>query len=185
MSTTRILHARSSGAGIALTAVVVAVAGLVVLALLTRSDARQLATTGETNAMGVPVVVTPGEGSGVAAAGGVEVTEANWALGEVPLDVAVLPTWTLTNTSDQTVTLGEPHAEVVEGCCPGPITLETAQLAPGEATTMTFDLAMHEGMDGWHHLDVHVPVAGSDGAPSADSDVLTVNVTGHFGDRSA
>lgn len=181
-ATTRSRPDRRSGAGIALTATVVAVAALGALALLTRPDTGDLPRTGEVNAMGVPVVATPGDASGMVSVLGIDVTAANWELGQVPLDVAVLPTWTLENTSDATVALGEPHAEVVAGCCPGPLTLDTTELAPGESTELTFDLAMHQGMDGWHDLDVHVPV---EPVGDGDVDVLTLNVTGHFGDRAS
>lgn len=132
--------------------------------------------TGEINAMGMPVVETPGAGSGTTGAAGIVVDNASWELGQVPLNVAVRPTWTLRNTSDQTVTLGEPHPEVREGCCPGPATLGTRTLAPGAATTVTFELSMHPGMDGPHDLGLHVPV--DDGSGSGQ--FLTLDVTGDF-----
>src|SRR3546814_12125498 len=88
---------------------------------------------------------TPGSGAGTAEAAGVVVEDARWQLGQVPLNVAVRPTWTLRNTGDRPVTLGEPHPEVREGCCPGPATLGTRTLAPGDATTLTFELSMHPG----------------------------------------
>lgn len=132
--------------------------------------------TGELNAMGMPVVETPGTGAGTAEAAGVVVEDASWELGQVPLNVAVRPTWTLRNTGDQPVTLGEPHPEVREGCCPGPATLGTRTLAPGDETTLTFELSMHPGMDGPHDLGLHVPVDdGTDG-----QEVLTLDVTGDF-----
>ena len=132
-----------------------------------------LQPTGEMNAMGVPFVQTPGSASGTTEFGPLQVVGSDYALGTVPLDVAVLPTWTITNTSDQPVDLGEPVAQVREGCCPGPLKLGTATLAPGASTQLTFELAMHPGMDGWHDMDVYVPVAGQDGA-------LELNVTGDF-----
>ena len=135
-----------------------------------------LARTGEVNAMGMPVVETPGAGSGATEAAGIVVDDASWELGQVPLDVAVRPTWTLRNTSDQTVTLGEPHPEVREGCCPGPATLGTRTLAPGAATTLTFELSMHPGMDGPHDLGLHVPVDDGTGG----NQFLTLDVTGDF-----
>ena len=45
--------------------------------------------TGQVNSMGMPIVATPGSGSGVADGDGVTGTPALWALGRVPLDVAV------------------------------------------------------------------------------------------------
>jgi hypothetical protein len=113
--------------------------------------------TGEVNAMGVPVVETPGAGSGRTEAAGIVVEHAGWELGEVPLNVADRPTWTLRITSDRTVTLGEPHPEVPQGCCPGPATLGGPDPRPSAATTLTFELAMHPGMDGPHDLGLHVP----------------------------
>lgn len=135
-----------------------------------------LERTGEVNAMGMPVVETPGAGTGTTQAAGIVADNASWALGQVPLNVAVRPTWTLRNTSEATVTLGEPHPEVREGCCPGPATLVTRTLAPGATTTLTFELSMHPGMDGPHDLGLHVPV--DDGAGSGQ--FLTVDVTGDF-----
>jgi hypothetical protein len=158
---------------VATAGVLVIVAAIVAMAIITRPDTGGLVPTGETNAMGMPVVAVPGEATGVATAGGVEVEGANWALGTVPLNVSVQPTWTLRNTGVDTVTFGDPHPEVREGCCPGPLTLGADRLAPGAATTLTFDLSMHEGMDGWHDIAVHVPLADS-------QDLLTLVVTGDF-----
>jgi hypothetical protein len=135
----------------------------------------ELARTGEVNAMGLPVVETPGYTSGVAQVAGVTVQGANWAMGQVPLDVAVRPFWTLTNTGTSAVTLGDPKAEVREGCCPGAFDMGSSALAPGESTMLTFELSMHEGMDGWHDMGVYVPVEGSDG-----QQFLELNVTGDF-----
>ena len=105
--------------------------------------------------------------------GGLVVEGARIDLGTVPLDVTVTPTWTITNTSSEVVQLGEPHASVVEGCCPGPLTLSDATLEPGESSMMAFPLQMHAGMDGPHDFDVHVPFGESD-------DYLTLKVVGNF-----
>jgi hypothetical protein len=139
------------------------------------SDATELAPTGEVNDMGLPVYETPGYASGTAQAGGVTVQGADWAMGQVPLDIAVRPFWTLTNTGPREVRLGEPEAQVREGCCPGPFALGATSLAPGESTWLTFELAMHEGMDGWHDMGVYVPIEGA-GA----RELLELNVTGDF-----
>lgn len=136
---------------------------------------RALARTGEINAMGVPVVETPGSASGRASASGVEVRGALYDLGTVPLDVAVRPQWTLVNNSNREVALGEPTPEVVDGCCPGPFELGTTRLAPGASTTLTFELAMHAGMDGWHDIAVHLPLGTASG-----EDVLDLRVVGDF-----
>jgi hypothetical protein len=139
------------------------------------ATASGLAPTGEVNAMGLPVVETPGYASGSASAGGVEVQGSDWAMGQVPLDIAVRPFWTLTNTGSSEVTFGEPQAEIRAGCCPGPFEFGETTLAPGESTMLTFELAMHEGMDGWHDMGVYVPIEGADG-----QQVLELSVTGDF-----
>jgi len=138
------------------------------------SAATELTPTGEVSSMGLPVVETPGYASGVAEYGGVTVQGANWEMGQVPLNVAVLPFWTLTNTGSTDITLGEPETEIRAGCCPGPFSVGTHTLAPGESTVLTFELAMHEGMDGWHDMGVYVPIEG------ADQGWLELNVTGDF-----
>jgi hypothetical protein len=130
----------------------------------------------ELNEMGLPVVPTPGSASGSASAGGVEVTGARWEMGRVPLEVAVRPSWTLVNTSSTTVLLGEPHPEIRAGCCPGPFTIGRTELAPGESTTLTFELSMHPGMEGWHDIAVHVPVSSGVGSER----LLELVVTGDF-----
>jgi hypothetical protein len=135
------------------------------------SDGRDLVATGGVNAMGLPVFATPGTAEGVAEAGSVQVDGAQRMMGRVPLDVAVLPSWTLVNVGDMPVTLGEPHADVRAGCCPGDLVLGAHDLAPGEQTTLTFELAMHAGMDGWHDMVIHVPVG---------SETLMLGVTGDF-----
>ena len=114
------------------------------------------------------------QSSGVATVGGLMVEGAEIALGEVPLNVTVTPTWTLVNDGAEAVSLGEPHATVVEGCCPGPLTLSATSLAPGESAELTFPLQMHPGMEGPHSFDVHVPVGSGD-------EFLTLGVSGDFG----
>ena len=133
--------------------------------------------TGEQNTMGMPVIETPGLAGGRSRAGAVEVTGATWELGTVPLNTAVRPTWILRNTGTEAVTIGEPHPEVREGCCPGPFTIGAARIPAGGETTLTFELSMHPGMDGWHDIAVHVPVRSG-----ATEDVLTLGVTGDFRD---
>lgn len=105
--------------------------------------------------------------------GGLVVEGARVDLGTVPLDVTVTPTWTITNTSAAVVRLGEPHASVVTGCCPGPLSLSDVTLEPGESSTLSFPLQMHAGMDGPHDFDVHVPYGDS-------ASFLTLKVVGTF-----
>lgn len=164
--------------GVALVAVV-GVAAIVVASgsqdAPTRRTAATFVTTGAMNEMGMPVIQTPGTTSGFARAGGAEVEGATWQMGQVPLLVAVLPSWTIVNTSDRPLLLGEPHPEVLQGCCPGPFTFGDRRLAPGASTTLTFELSMHQGMDGWHDILVHVPVRSS-----SREDTLSLRVTGDF-----
>lgn len=97
------------------------------------------------------------------------------ALGHVPLNTTVTPTWTLTNNGGGTIALGEPHAEVVEGCCPGPLQIGTPKLKAGESTELAFPLQMHPGMDGPHEFSIHIPVE-RDG----EEGLLELTTTGHF-----
>lgn len=111
---------------------------------------------------------------GLAESGGVVVEGSEIEMGRIPLNVTVTPTWTLFNQGTETVTFGEPHASVVEGCCPGPLNLSSFSLAPGESAQLTFPLQMHPGMDGPHRFDVHLPVG-------LDGEYLPLGVTGDFG----
>lgn len=97
------------------------------------------------------------------------------ALGHVPLNQTVTPTWILTNNGDSEITLGEPHAEVIEGCCPGPLQVGRTTLSTGQSTELTFPLQMHPGMDGPHEFSIHIPVE-RDG----EKDLLELTTTGHF-----
>ncbi len=128
----------------------------------------------ETGPMGGLLYEAEAATSGRAVAAGIEVEGAEITLGLVPLNVTVMPEWTLTNRSDRPVSLGEPHASVVEGCCPGTLELTATTLAPGASATLSFPLQMHPGMDGPHDFDIHVPIVGSD-------ELLTLGVTGDFG----
>ena len=135
--------------------------------------------TGETNSMGMPIIATPGAGSGVAEVDGVTATPSLWALGRVPLNVAVQPNWKLANTGMQAVTLGTPHVQINEGCCPGALTYAgPTTLQPDQSTELTFELSMHPGMDGAHDMTLHVPVKYADGTSST----LVLAVTGDFRD---
>jgi hypothetical protein len=135
--------------------------------------------TGETNSMGMPIIATPGAGSDVAEGDGVRATPSLWALGRVPLDVAVQPKWQLQNTGTQAFTLGTPHVRINEGCCPGALTYSgPTTLQPDQSTDLTFELSMHPGMDGAHDMTLHVPVQYSDGRSS----ILDLAVTGDFRD---
>lgn len=133
--------------------------------------------TGEINAMGMPVLETPGTSSGTVTAGSATATPSSWALGRVPLDVAVRPTWLLRNTGTSAIVIGEPHAQVNQGCCPGAFTLDgPSTLDPGGDASLSFELSMHPGMDGPHDISIHVPVQHGDGT----TETVNLNVTGDF-----
>lgn len=117
----------------------------------------------------VPTAAT----SGTVEAAGLTVVGSSIALGQVPLNTTVVPTWTLENTGPVPVSLGQPHATVEEGCCPGPLTYDTDRLDPGDSATLTFPLQMHPGMDGPHRFTIHVPIANTD-------EILALEVTGDF-----
>lgn len=161
----------SSRTGIPIAALAAAAIGLGALLLaLVGGDGPETAAVGP---MGGEVMDVGLERSGTVTAGPVRVIGSSVEMGDVPLDVTVVPSWTLENTGQDTVVLGEPHASVLEGCCPGPLRLGIGTLAPGERTELTFPLQMHPGMDGPHHFAVHVPV-GSDG------EVLELHATADF-----
>ena len=160
---------------------VTVVAILTVFALTSGGSSAERAAkrTGETNSMGMPIIATPGVGSGVAEIDGVTGTPSLWALGRIALNVAVRPNWTFENTGTQAVTLGTPHVEIKEGCCPGVLTYTgPTTLQPDQSTELTFELSMHPGMDGAHDMTLHVPVQYADGTNS----VLDLAVTGDFRD---
>jgi hypothetical protein len=158
----------------------VGLAFLVALSLaggVDRDDRSTQAYTGELSSMNLPVIETPGAGSGTTRVAGIVVTGSSWALGNVALDTAVIPRWVLRNEGPDAVTFGEPYPLVRAGCCPGPITLSHRTLQPGDEAILAFELAMHAGMDGWHELAVHVPIITT----GDERTTLEVDVTGHFG----
>ena len=132
-------------------------------------------TPGAIGPMGGPIVSADGQSaSGTASAGGVEVLGSDIALGRVPLDVTVVPTWTLRNTTNADITLSGASIEVLEGCCPGQVAVDRKVIPPNETAELTFPLQMHEGMDGPHKFLVKVLV-GDDQA-----DMLVLGVTADF-----
>lgn len=160
-----------------------AVVGALVVGVLAAqggSGASSATPTGATNSMGMPIIEpTPGTQTGVAASDGASATPRAWALGRVPLNVAVVPRWTITNTSSESITLGQPHVQVNQGCCPGALTFDAATtLDPSGSVGLSFELSMHPGMDGAHDMTIHVPVHHADGTETT----LALSVTGDFRD---
>ncbi len=147
-------------------AMAMAIAGVAVVGLLTGGLATERTADSPSSSTAFPAW-------GTTDVGGVVVDGAHVDMGVVPLDVTVVPTWTLTNTTTDSIAFGDPHASVIEGCCPGPLVLGDTVLAAGESTRLAFPLQMHAGMDGPHDFDVHVPIAGTD-------TYLTLRVTGDF-----
>ena len=135
--------------------------------------------TRETNSMGMPVIATPGVGSGTAEIASLTATPSKWALGRVKLNVAVRPTWKFTNTGSDTVSISQPHVEINKGCCPGTLTFHgPSTLTPGQSTNLTFELSMHPGMDGTHDMTLHMPMQHAD----STKNVIDLTVTGDFRD---
>lgn len=131
------------------------------------------------NPMGGPTRAAPGEATGDLRLGGLEISGAQVAMGDVALDVTYVPGWVVTNPTDRDVafTTGEP--QVLEGCCPGPIYVdgeltrveESFDVPPGGSVLMQFPLQMHAGMGGPHHLTVPL---------LAEGEQTEVHVTGDF-----
>lgn len=160
-------------------AVVGASVAAIALATSGGSSGTTYRRTGDINTMGMPVLETPGTSSGTATAAGITATPSTWALGRVPLNVAVRPTWLLHNTGTDAITIGEPHVQINQGCCPGAFTFQgPSTLDPGVDTNLSFELSMHPGMDGPHDMTVHVPVQHADGT----TETLELSVTGDFRD---
>ena len=158
-----------------------AVATLTVMAIAAQGTAstQTESRTTETNAMGMPVIANPGMGSGTAEVDGLVATPSTWNLGRVNLNVAVRPTWKFTNTGSDAVTVGQPHVQINQGCCPGALTFDGPNtLTPGQSTNLMFELSMHPGMDGPHDMTLHVPVQHADGTNST----MDLAVTGDFRD---
>ena len=172
-------HRRSVLLGTASAIALVGLSGFAIVSIASGGSANTTtaAATSGTSSMGMPIIATPGSATGTATTSGVSAEPATWALGRVALDVAVRPNWTFTNTGTQAVTIGEPHVQINEGCCPGAFTFQgPTTVDPGAETGLTFELSMHAGMDGAHDMTLHVPVTHADGA----TDTLDLTVTGDF-----
>lgn len=79
-------------------------------------------------------------------------------LGNQKNRVPVLVSFEITNVGDQPLVFTEaPFIEVVKGCCPPTPEIGSMTVKPGEKTTLSFVMMMHEGMDGIHDFKVHIP----------------------------
>lgn len=173
-------HRRSVFLGTIAAVAIVGASGLAIIRIASGGASDTSATaTGETSTMGMPIMATPGRAIGTATTDGTMASPATWALGQVPLNITVRPSWTLTNTGNDTIILGDTHVQINQGCCPGALTYEgSSTLTPGAETRLTFELSMHPGMDGVHDMTLHVPIAHADGS----TDTLDLTVTGDFRD---
>lgn len=133
------------------------------------------------NPMGGPALHAPAAEGAMPSVGDLVVTGDTVAMGQVPLDVTAVPSWTITNPTDRAAAFTTDRAQVLEGCCPSDVHVDGRPVLPGTAVTVPaggsvvvqLPLQMHLGMDGPHHL--LVPVASADGAEHAQ-----LHVTGDF-----
>lgn len=131
------------------------------------------------NPMGGPAEHAPAATGDAVGFGGLEVVAPDVAMGEVPLDVTVVPTWEVHNPTAQPLRFAVGQPQVHEGCCPGPVVVDeqtlrpgdTVTVAPGDRALVQLPLQMHPGMDGPHHLSVPLEAAG---------DQTDLHVTGDF-----
>lgn len=160
-----------------------AVVGVLVVALVVTVATGEPRTAGPDadlpNPMGGPAIAAPAATGDPVALGGLEVTAPDVTMGDVPLNVTVVPRWEVTNPTDAALTFTVGQPQVLEGCCPGPVHVDGAEVPtggtvtvdPGTSVTVEFPLQMHPGMDGPHHLTV--PVGAEGGAAQ-------LHVTGNF-----
>ncbi len=79
-------------------------------------------------------------------------------LGTVALGNTIEVKFDVANVGDQPLIFTkEPYLEVVKGCCPQQPTVGQRTLNPGEHTTVSFPMMMHEGMGGYHDFRLHLP----------------------------
>ncbi|GGI07732.1 hypothetical protein [Egicoccus halophilus] len=133
------------------------------------------------NPMGGTAMAAPGTVDGVVRLGDLQVAGAAVQMGDVPLDVTVVPSWQVENTGDAEVTFAVGQPRVLEGCCPGPVYVDGVATEPGQPVTLAagdeavvdFPLQMHAGMDGWHHLELPLVL-------SSTGEATALHVTGDF-----
>ena len=78
-------------------------------------------------------------------------------LGDQVLGTTVRVTFNVKNTGGSQLSLNTPQMPtVVKGCCPTALTVGQSTLNPGEATTISFNMMMHQGMGGQHLFEIPV-----------------------------
>ena len=130
------------------------------------------------NPMGGPARTAPGTATEDLALAGLEVTGSRVDMGEVALGVTYVPTWEVVNPTDEAVALVVGQPQVLEGCCPGPVSADGAlteagqelTVAAGESLLLQFPLPMHPGMDGPHHLALPLAARGGQTALHVQGD---------------
>lgn len=160
-------------------ALVAALLLLLVAVLAFRDPVPQAPGTDLPNPMGGEAVAAPAAAGPPAPLGGLEVSATEVELGDVPLDVTIVSQWTVDNPTDEALPFVVGQPQVLEGCCPGPVHVDGAEVLPGgtvtvpagAAVTVQFPLQMHAGMDGPHHLAVPLQAGGATAA---------LHVTGNF-----
>ena len=164
----------------------VAAAALLITALVLAATVATRSSPGESridnglpNPMGGPARTAPGDTAGDVALAGLQITGTDVRMGEVALGVTYVPSWEVTNPTDETVSFLVGQPQVLEGCCPGPGYADGELTQAGQELTvppdgellLQFPLQMHAGMDGPHHLAVPLAAGGEETA---------LHVTGDF-----
>jgi hypothetical protein len=165
---------RASGA-LPLVGLVVAIIGLagaaIGIAALDRPQGRNGGPGSEAEtAVAMPIMNIP------QTVAGVRVIEPAVDRGPLPLNQTVSQSYELMNTGNDTVRLGQPTIEVLDGCCPPEPTLDRQVLQPGQTATVSMSMQMHPGMDGPHLFHLAVPVGDQDA-----TDALHLYFKGDFG----
>lgn len=82
----------------------------------------------------------------------------NVDLGTIHYGQTVKVDFQIANVGDQQLRLSQqPYIEVVEGCCPPPVTVDSLNLNSGQTMTLSTSFMMHEGMGGKHNYRLHLP----------------------------
>ncbi len=118
-------------------------AGIVLIAVAAIGGNRAAAGAAAPEVVGVPVL---------------KVDKEKVDLGTIALGNTVEVKFEVTNTGDQSLAFTKaPYIEVIKGCCPPQPTVGQRTLAPGEQTTVSISMLMHEGMGGYHDFRLHLP----------------------------
>jgi hypothetical protein len=118
-------------------------AGIVLIAVAVISGARAVTPTVAPQVTGGPAL---------------QVDKEKVDLGTIALGKTIEVKFDVSNVGDQPLIFTKaPYLEVVKGCCPSQPKVGQRTLNPGEHTTVTFPMMMHEGMGGPHDFRLHLP----------------------------